>query len=119
MCRAVDPESRESQAVFRCTQCGHTAHADVNAAKNILAAGRAGTACGDLAVRRSVKQEPQPALALVGTPPAVGRTSSMPLSSITINESRACARCTGSTEGSAHPSGCSHWRGTAGRRRCG
>jgi putative transposase len=68
VCRAVDPESRESQAVFRCTQCGHTAHADVNAAKNILAAGRAVTACGDLAVRRSVKQEPQPALALVGIP---------------------------------------------------
>ncbi|WP_235884315.1 transposase, partial [Saccharopolyspora elongata] len=77
VCRAVDPESRESQAVFRCTQCGHTAHADVNAAKNILAAGRAVTACGDLVVRRSVKQEPRPALALVGIPRAlaVGRTS--------------------------------------------
>lgn len=75
-CRAVDPKSRESQAVFRCTTCGHAEHADVNAAKNILAAGWAVTACGDLGVTRSVKQEPaapqgqprQPALALVGIP---------------------------------------------------
>jgi len=53
-CLHVDPESRESQARFRCTSCGHCE----NAAKNILAAGLAVTACGDLAVGRSVKQEP-------------------------------------------------------------
>ncbi|TDD86765.1 transposase [Saccharopolyspora karakumensis] len=41
VCRNVDSENRNSQAVFRCTGCGHTAHADVNAAKNVLAAGRA------------------------------------------------------------------------------
>lgn len=40
-CGHVDPKSRDSQAVFRCTHCTHTEHADVNAAKNILAAGRA------------------------------------------------------------------------------
>ncbi|MEV6322699.1 transposase [Nocardia sp. NPDC051787] len=57
-CRSVDPASRESQAVFRCTRCGHSANADVNAAQNILAAGRAVTACGDLGAGRSVKQEP-------------------------------------------------------------
>jgi putative transposase len=57
-CGYVAAESRESQAVFCCTACGHTAHADVNAAQNILAAGLAVTACGDLAVGRSVKQEP-------------------------------------------------------------
>jgi putative transposase len=53
-CGHVDRKSRESQAVFRCTHCAHTEHADVNAAKNILAAGRAlglnadsQNACGD------------------------------------------------------------------------
>jgi len=54
VCGHVDPKSRESQAVFRCTHCTHSEHADVNAAKNILAAGRAlglnadsQNACGD------------------------------------------------------------------------
>lgn len=36
-CGAIDHRSRESQARFKCTTCGHAAHADVNAAKNILA----------------------------------------------------------------------------------
>lgn len=57
-CGHVDANSRESQAKFACTACRHTEHADVNAAKNILAAGLAVTACGDLGVGRSVKQEP-------------------------------------------------------------
>ncbi|WP_328992331.1 transposase [Kribbella sp. NBC_01245] len=42
-CGHCASENRESQAVFRCLACGHTAHADVNAARNI-AAGRAVTA---------------------------------------------------------------------------
>lgn len=46
VCGHVDPKSRESQAVFRCTNCPHgPVHADVNAAKNVLAAGLAVTAC--------------------------------------------------------------------------
>jgi putative transposase len=46
VCGRVDPEARESQAVFRCISCPHgPVHADVNAAKNILAAGLAVTAC--------------------------------------------------------------------------
>ncbi|WP_442931874.1 RNA-guided endonuclease InsQ/TnpB family protein [Mycobacterium sp. 050128] len=49
-CGHVDPKSRESQAVFRCTACSRPAeHADVNAAKNILAAGLAVTACRESA----------------------------------------------------------------------
>ena len=47
-CGQVDPKSRESQAVFRCTTCRcGPVHADVNAARNILAAGLAVTACRD------------------------------------------------------------------------
>ncbi len=69
-CRHVDAKSRESQAVFRCTSCGHREHADVNAARNILtAAGHAVAACGDLGIGQSVKQEPaiRQRIATVGT----------------------------------------------------
>lgn len=56
-CKHIAKESRESQAVFRCVACGHQAHADVNASKNILAAGLAVTGRGDLAIRRSAKRQ--------------------------------------------------------------
>ena len=56
-CGQVDPESRESQAVFRCTACGFACHADVNAARNI-AAGHAVTARGGDGVTRPVNREP-------------------------------------------------------------
>jgi putative transposase len=39
MCGHTDPGNRKVQAVFRCLACGHTEHADVHAAKNILARG--------------------------------------------------------------------------------
>ena len=47
-CGWVDPKSRESQAVFRCVHCLHYGHADIGAARNILAAGLADrlNACG-------------------------------------------------------------------------
>ena len=47
MCGHTSPGNRESQAVFRCEECGHQDHADVNAAKNILARGLA-LATGEL-----------------------------------------------------------------------
>ncbi len=56
-CGQVDGESRESQAVFRCTACGFTCSADVNAAINI-AAGHAVTARGGDGVTRPVNREP-------------------------------------------------------------
>lgn len=40
-CDHVEAGNRVSQAEFRCRACGHEDHADVNAARNILRAGRA------------------------------------------------------------------------------
>jgi putative transposase len=38
-CGSIDARNRENQAQFRCIECGHEAHADCNAAINILRAG--------------------------------------------------------------------------------
>ena len=58
-CGHVAPGNRKSQAVFECQGCNAgRCNADVNAARNI-AAGRAVTARGDLAGRRSANREPQ------------------------------------------------------------
>ncbi|MEX5708194.1 transposase, partial [Parafrankia sp. FMc6] len=65
-CGHVAPGNRESQAVFRCVACGHTANADANAACNI-AAGRAVTARGGAASVTPANREPQHS-----TPPLVG-----------------------------------------------
>lgn len=35
-CGHTSKENRKSQAIFHCTKCGHTAHADTNAGRNIL-----------------------------------------------------------------------------------
>lgn len=45
-CEHTGPENRKSQAVFRCRDCGREDNADINAAKNILAAGLAVAARG-------------------------------------------------------------------------
>jgi putative transposase len=59
-CGHAAPGNRKSQAVFECQACtAGRCNADVNAARNI-AAGRAVTARGDLAGRRSANREPQP-----------------------------------------------------------
>jgi putative transposase len=58
-CGHVAPGNRKSQAVFECEVCtAGRCNTDVNAARNI-AAGRAVTARGDLAGRRSANREPQ------------------------------------------------------------
>ena len=58
-CGHIAPGNRKSQAVFECEACtAGRCNADVNAARNI-AAGRAVTARGDLAGRRSANREPQ------------------------------------------------------------
>ncbi|MEV4533729.1 transposase [Asanoa sp. NPDC049518] len=62
-CKHVARESRDSQALFLCVACGHRAHADVNAAKNVLAAGLAVTGRGDLGDSRSAKRQPSERLA--------------------------------------------------------
>jgi putative transposase len=64
-CGQVDPRSRESQAVFRCTACGYACNADVNAARNI-AAGHAVTARGGDGAARPVNREPQLLASLTG-----------------------------------------------------
>jgi transposase len=62
-CGHIAADSRESQALFVCVACHYTCHADVNAAKNIaagtIAAGRAVTARGGLALARPMNREPQ------------------------------------------------------------
>jgi putative transposase len=51
-------DSRESQPSFRCIACGHEAHADVNAARNIAAAGRVVAARGGRGSPQPVNREP-------------------------------------------------------------
>ena len=48
-----------------CVECGHSENADINAARNILAAGHAVLACGEMVqLDRSMKQEPTEGIAL-------------------------------------------------------
>ena len=46
-CGTVSPDNRTRQEAFVCVVCGHADHADVNAAKNILRAGHAHSACSE------------------------------------------------------------------------
>lgn len=58
-CGHTEKENRQSQSKFECLGCGYTENADINGARNILAAGHAALACGEMAaLGRSMKQEP-------------------------------------------------------------
>jgi transposase len=57
-CGHIARESRESQPSFRCAACGHQAHADVNAAQTIAAAGQVVVARGGQGSPRPVNREP-------------------------------------------------------------
>jgi len=58
-CGYTDSENRKTQELFECIKCGHSENADINAAKNILAAGLAVSACGEAPLGAPVKQEPE------------------------------------------------------------
>ena len=47
-CGHTHKDNRKTQSNFECMSCGYTENADLNAAKNILAAGHAVLACGDI-----------------------------------------------------------------------
>ncbi|MGO4744896.1 RNA-guided endonuclease InsQ/TnpB family protein [Serratia quinivorans] len=58
-CSHIGKENRLSQSKFACQACGYTANADINGARNILAAGHAVLACrGMVQSDHSLKQEP-------------------------------------------------------------
>jgi len=65
-CGHVHSENRDKEQ-FLCLECGHSDHADINAAKNILALGQSVSVCGEASVgvlvktrtrRASMKQKP-------------------------------------------------------------
>jgi putative transposase len=56
-CSHTEKENRKSQESFKCLKCGHKENADINVAKNILAAGHVALACGEDALATSLKQE--------------------------------------------------------------
>jgi hypothetical protein len=62
-CGHIEKANRKTQADFRCVQCGHTENADINAAKNILAAGqvaRPSASCAESPERGSTKRTAEP-----------------------------------------------------------
>ena len=57
-CGHINKDNRKEQAIFKCVKCGYEAHADVNAAQNILRrAGLARIAC-KANLDRGRQQEP-------------------------------------------------------------
>jgi len=66
-CGHIAAGNRESQAVFRCQQCGHEDHADANAAKNTLARGLASMGVPAHAPGHGAPCPHKPAQAAAGT----------------------------------------------------
>jgi len=67
-CGHVAADNRPTQARFACVACGHTENADINAAKNILAAGHAvwaarPAACGAAVSRAKLARAKRAAVA--------------------------------------------------------
>jgi putative transposase len=59
VCGSVNKANRISQSRFKCVSCGYESNADLNASRNILAAGHAVLACGvEKAKASTLKQEP-------------------------------------------------------------
>ena len=58
VCGYTHKDNRKSQSDFCCMHCHYKDNADINAAKNILAAGHAVIACGEMGLPISLKQEP-------------------------------------------------------------
>jgi putative transposase len=56
-CGHIAKKNRKSQSEFKCIACGYEADADINAARNINAAGHAVSACGDIGLVRALAQE--------------------------------------------------------------
>ena len=57
VCGHTEKQNRKTQSEFVCIKCHHQENADLNAAKNILAAGLAVLACGEIGLPNSMKQE--------------------------------------------------------------
>jgi IS605 OrfB family transposase len=75
-CRACGhsaPESRESQALFCCVACAHSEHADIHAARNILARAQAQLGSKDLAAHAAQDPTAGQARGSAGSPLNDGR----------------------------------------------